>query len=141
MSKGVISKGFMEEYGATDEVEPTETSFHDFDFNAVEAALGENPLTEDDAHRLRFAMGFIIDWLLSVDLNDHRALKTIGKRAIAMAWVLEPKRFGEHASLRSLSKQLGFTAPNIAPITSEFSRLTKIVNKFQAHDWRGKQNQ
>jgi len=60
---------------------------------------------------------------------------------IAMAWVLEPNRFKmgdkmQSPSLRQLSKQLGFTAPNLSPFTADFSRLTKIFNQFQNHDWR-----
>lgn len=70
---------------------------------------------------------------------EELALKSIGKRAIAMAWVLEPNRFrrpGEvgDVSIRRLAAKLGFSAPAISPVTAEFSRLTKITNQFQKHD-------
>lgn len=127
------SNGFIEGF-ASDTVEPTETSYHEFDFDAVEAAFSEVTGTPEDAEKFKQVTNWLLDWLLKVDLNDNRALKAIGKRAVAMAWVLEPERFGEKASLRSLSRLLGFTAPNIAPITAEFSRRTGIRNKFQDHD-------
>lgn len=132
------SNSFIEEL-ASDKADPTEKSHYDFDFAAVESAFGVEPLSPDDSERVNKAISFILDWLLKVDLNNTHALKTIGKRAIAMAWVINPDRLKigsekQSSSLRQLSKQLGFTAPNIAPLTSEFSRLTKLTNRFQLHD-------
>jgi hypothetical protein len=126
--------------------EYSEEAATQFDFDAVEAAFADGGLSQEDAVKLRQALLFVLNWLLKVDLNDRRVLKNIGKRAIAMAWVIDPDRFrGEdervNPSLRQLSRQLGFTAPNIAPITSEFSRLTGILNQFQFHGWNRKNAQ
>jgi hypothetical protein len=140
-------KNFVEEHNS-DQVEPTAKGCAEFDWDEVERAFRDEPLTRRDAHKLAFALSFILDWLLKVDLNNHHALKSIGKRTISMAWVLDPERFTtgegdeiEVASLRSLAKQLGFSAPNISPTTAEFSRLLKIFNQFQDHDWRNKKHE
>lgn len=109
----------------------------DFDYEAVERRLGESPKAEItdtcDSKRLKFALSALLDWQFDVDLNHFDALRAIGRRAVAMAWVIDPKRFNDD-SLRSVSKRLGFSAPNLAPLTAEFSRLYKISNKFQKHD-------
>ena len=140
-------KNFVEEHNS-DQVEATAKGCADFAWDEVERAFADSPLTKQDAHKLAFALSFILDWLLSVDLNNHHALKSIGKRTISMAWVLDPERFTrregddkEVASLRSLAKQLGFSAPNISPITADFSRLLGIFNQFQEHDWRNKKHE
>lgn len=131
-------RNFVEDHNS-DKVEPTEKGYTDFDFETVEAAFSEQQLTSADSQRLQRAIAFILDWLLKVDLNNHHALKSIGKRTVAMGWVVSPERFKrgdamQSPSLRQLSKQLGITAPAMAPLTSEFSRLTKLTNRFQLHD-------
>ena len=141
-------KNFVEEHNS-DQVEPTAKGCAQFDWDEVERAFGESPLTDDERHRLSLAMAFVLDWLMSVDLDSNHALKGIGKRTIAMAWVLDPGRFGSKnknieasdSSLRTLARKLGFSAPNISPLTAEFSRLTKIFNQFQDHDWKKKKQQ
>lgn len=137
-------KNFVEEHNS-DQVEPTAKGCAQFDWDELERAFKETPLGDDEKHRLALAMAFILDWLLAVDLDRGHALKSIGKRVVAMAWVLDPQRFAkrngdelESISLRSLAKQLGFSAPNISPTTAEFSRLTEIFNQFQDHDWKKK---
>lgn len=138
-------RSFVESVGAA-EMEPTHDHSCDFDWAGLESALGELPQmpdgsTTNDAERFQQAMKFILDWLLSVNLDNHRALTAIGKRAIAMAWVIDPERFKrgdarQSPSLRQLSKQLGFTAPNISPLAADFSRISGLKNQFQRHDWR-----
>lgn len=135
-------RSFIEAMG-TDEAEPTEEHHCDFDLDAVEAAFGEQGLSSTDRDKLARALAFILDWLLKVDLSRHDALKSIGRRAVAMAWVLDPERFKcgnklQSPSLTSLARQLGMTAANLSPDAADFSRITSLSNRFQGHDWKNK---
>lgn len=117
----------------------------EFDWDELDRRLGELRETGIDeafdgqeAMRFAFALHTILDWLIvePENLSRKHGLRSIGKRAISMAWVLNPKRFGDDASLRTLAKNLGFDAANISPLTAEFSRVFNVFNKFQKHDWR-----
>jgi hypothetical protein len=83
------------------------------------------------------AVRMLLDWLFDVNLEDHRALKVIGVRAVAFAWVIDPKRFND-ASLTTIAKALGYKGCNsIAPAAADFARVFGIKNQFQrAHDWK-----
>lgn len=125
---------FVEDFNS-DKVAPTESGCEQFDFDAVERAFGELRDDPDQRERLVTAMRFLFDWMIRGDLRRTCALRVIGKRALAAAWVVDPARFNND-SLRSIAKQLGCTAANISPLTAQFSRLTGIVNEFKDHDWR-----
>ena len=78
----------------------------------------------------------IMRWLLEVNLQDHRARATIGVRAVAMAWVINPDQF-QGASLAMIAKSMGFKGANsLSPAAADFSRRFGITNRFQKHDWR-----
>jgi hypothetical protein len=110
----------------------------EFDMNGVLTDLGEPPdeaKEQQDSAKLGMALSKILDWLTNVDFNHKNALRAMGMRTVAMAWVIDPKRF-DNASVRTLASKLGFTAANISPLTAEFSRQFTINNQFQNHDWR-----
>lgn len=127
-------KSFVEDHNS-DQVEATARGCYEFDWEAVEIALGEAPLTEIEQGKVALALTFLLDWMFAVDLRRKTALKSVGMRALAAAWVVDPKRFNND-SIRSLAKQLGCTAPNISPLTAEFTRITGIRNEYQNHDWK-----
>lgn len=128
---------FFEDY-ANPHAEPTEPHSADFDWDELEKRLGEH---EEPAERqyadLSRALKEILDWILDIDLGKDNADKIIGRRVIALAWVIDPSRFGG-ASVRKLSARLGFTAPVLSSITAEVSRKFRISNKFQSHDSKHK---
>jgi hypothetical protein len=135
-----------------DEFKPSQLNpaFHgnpDFDWETVFASLdGEdhsnsNTMADDSTRCGAYAISAkllsrLLDWLLAVNLQDHRALNSIGVRTVAMAWVIDPARF-EGASLATVAKRLGFKGGNsLSPSAAEFSRRFGLTNKFQDHDWR-----
>jgi len=126
---------YTEGFDGGDEVEPTIEACADFDWASVERAFGELRDDPEQRDRLAAVLRFVFDWMLRGNLRRMNALHVIGKRAVAMAWVIDPARFNND-SLRSIAMQLGCTAGNISPLTAEFSRLTGITNVFKAHDWR-----
>lgn len=130
----------------SDKVDPTTKDCEEFDWDDLYERLGELDRTraaeteeqhEQQMQRLAFALGTILDWIINGQSNRRpkQFLRAVGMRTVAMAWVIDPKRFDD-ASIRQLSKALGFTAANISPLTAEFSRLYSVFNKFQNHDWR-----
>jgi len=118
-----------------------------FDWESVYAhcdGVTDAPIDEQ-AERNRLAMQMtgkmlkrLLDWLLAVNMQDHRALKSIGVRAVVMAWVIDPGRF-DNASLTTIAKSLGYGSGHaMNPEASDFARQFGITNHFQAHDPRRK---
>ncbi len=112
----------------------------DFDEESLLEALGESSeLNIDPKSRadLARALHEILKWLIPNPdrLNNPDNLKAIGIKVIAMAWTLDPSRFGND-SLAKISKHMGFTAANISPLTADFSRRFGVTNEFQKHNWR-----
>ena len=93
-----------------------------------------------DHEKLSVALEAICGWALDTNLNDKRALRLIGLRVIALAWVIDPIRFrddSEHArSGIALARLLGFTPKHISELTAKASRRFGITNNFQVHNHR-----
>lgn len=106
----------------------------DFDYDEVDRALVGEPILEDARAETVLAMGRIFDWLLSPPTSG-KFMTVIAVRLIALAWVIDPERFGG-ASLRQLSEsnKLGLAALSTA--AAEASRRLGLANNFQKHDWR-----
>ena len=129
------NNAFTEEYRSQqpDPTAPDQTV--DFHYDEVDRNLAGNPTMDDeDAYRekLTMAMSTLFDWIIS-DMRPH----LIGRRVIAAAWVVNPKRFG-NASLRKLAKDLGCSIAHLSEMTAEFSRAFAISNRYQSHNWRKK---
>src|SRR5262245_26739567 len=89
------SNELIEDY-RSDDIEPTEDAgCYDFDWETLFADLGENEASvePEDYQRMGQALGVIFDWLLAVDLNKKSAARLVGKRVLALAWVMDPRRF------------------------------------------------
>jgi hypothetical protein len=70
---------------------------------------------------------------LEVNLKDARAVKAVGVRACAAAWVIDPEHF-DGASLTKVARSLGYSSQAaISPEAADFSRRFGITNHFQAH--------
>jgi hypothetical protein len=136
-------KGVSNEIGIR--IDPLHAGNPGFDFETIFASLdGEtdepttNAMVNDSDRQAALKLSarllsVLLDWLLAVNLADQRALKSIGVRAVAMAWVINPERF-EGASLTTLAKRLGYgSGAAISPEAAEFSRRFGISNHFQAH--------
>lgn len=125
-------------------IAPTHPGNPRFDFETVFEHLDgpppENTTVDDATKSKRLAMKMaakamvaFMDWALEVNLGDPRALKAVGLRAVAMAWVTNPDRFAG-ASLTTLSKTLRLTDhTSLARATSSFSRTFKLYNAWQRH--------
>ena len=113
-----------------------EQIYHNLDGEPLQSE-NEPPRHSDDMGK---ALAAIIGWVLASDWQNHSAFKTIAMRTVAMAWVVNPDRFGEDASLATLAKALGYKSPTfMSELTADFSRRFGIRNRYQrAHNWRTK---
>jgi hypothetical protein len=106
--------------------------------NSIETEPHDEPvnLNDPEYEKLMAAVRIILEWMTPATIiKDKRCLKSMGMRAVAAAWVIDPSRFNNR-SLHNIALELGFGANNIAPLTAEFSRQFGITNQFQCHNWR-----
>lgn len=69
----------------------------------------------------------------------NRTIYRVGKRAVILAWLMNPKIFsGEALSLTALAGRLGLTAPALCKESARLSKCLHIRNRFQAH-WNGRE--
>ena len=134
-----MKPAFQEAYLANDQ-DPVDGQVADFDWPGLDRLLGE--CEADNSERDWIAMGEalarILDWLTAVNLDSPNAERFAGRRAFALAWVVNPAKFDGSPSLTKLAQRLGL-GPRLlqhaaAAATEEFG----IVNRGQAHAWNRK---
>ncbi|HET7624390.1 MAG TPA: hypothetical protein VFM25_03925 [Verrucomicrobiae bacterium] len=131
---------FHEDY-QSQHTNPLSPTHADFDWDELDKRLGESELESDETPEQKFtaAMRRIFQWVLNIDYNiksnELMPDTLIGRRFIALAWVINPALFPDSPSLHKLSRRLGFTAPILAALTGEVCREFGIQNRAQAHAW------
>ncbi|MGO9585114.1 MAG: hypothetical protein ACLP2Y_02740 [Limisphaerales bacterium] len=109
------------------------TNLDGADDESIRNAMGDVEVRQAASKMTARMFSLILDWLLQVNLQDHRAVKAIGIRAVAMAWVVDPGLF-EGASLTTVAKSLGYSSGRaMNQETVDFSRRFGITNHFQNH--------
>ncbi|HWN96166.1 MAG TPA: hypothetical protein VNT99_14115 [Methylomirabilota bacterium] len=104
----------------------------DFDYDAVERALGSrNGLDDEGYARLAQAFVVVLTWMLNTRLCQG-ADAFIGRRAIAAAWVLKPEMFNG-LSQTQVAALIGQHKMAISKSASDFSRVFGIRNRGQMH--------
>lgn len=134
------SAGFSEDF-ISERQDPLSPTHQDFPFDDVARALGEDvDLERDDVREMvANAIAGIMRFCLNTDITNKRAEQIIGRRLIALAWVLNPGLFEGSPSLIKLSKRMGMKSPFALHILSgEVTRNFGIKNRAQAHAWNRK---
>jgi hypothetical protein len=93
---------------------------------------------ELDMERLATALGRLLGWMAGQnkgqDLRDYD--RHVGRRAIALIWVVNPALFEGSPSLAHLAKGLGITRAALSGHSAAFSRAFGLRNRSQvAHGW------
>ena len=113
----------------------------DFPMEAVIARLDGEELDTHDSQmskeELAAMMREIFVWMTTAKACDQRAVKSVGLRAIAAAWVLNPGLFGDAPS-HMVAKSFWVYPKGFNTRAADFSRKFGIKNQFQAHDWQNK---
>ena len=118
-------------------VDPLFSAHQDFDYDAVEVALGCAPeqLDDDSCSRLATALIVMLRWIIGGQKLQPGCENLIGTRAVAAAWVLKPDLF-DSVSQAELGRQLGKTHQvGISKHAAEFTRLFNVRNRGQSHAW------
>jgi hypothetical protein len=135
---------FHEDYvnPKADPLHPKQTA--DFDYSAVEEALGEFQPVEADDEKSVVLIRRIFAWCTNVNLRKSENVQLlIGRRFIALAWVLNPGLFEGTPSAGRLAELIGIrSAPRFFALTGEASRHFGIRNRAQAHaaNWKKENN-
>ena len=135
------SNELIDDYKSEDHEPTAAEPSYEFDWNRLFEALGESRdetpahIEERDYTAMGQALGRIFDFILDVDLDNSNAPRLIGRKVLALAWVMDPRRF-EDASIRKLAERLGCSAAWLSTLAADASRKMKVSNRFQSHDWR-----
>jgi len=118
--------------------EDTPGAHSDFDYDELARRLGEqHEIEPSDYAKLATAIRALNEWLLQGDLSTPKATERIGRKLIALCWVVNPGMFNG-ISLTQLSRQLGTHVPIMSQFTAEVRRRFGICNSSQAHGWNFK---
>ena len=107
----------------------------EFDWVGLEAMLGESPASPSgrDLVLMAEALSRLFAWLVDGKRLPHRGLdRIIGRRAIAMVWVVRPDLIEGTPSLAAIARRLGQTRAGLSWHAAEFSRVFGIRNRAQA---------
>lgn len=99
--------------------DPLDGKHADFDWEYVFTSLdGEPPPSPDDVERFAAALKRIIEWLVKGQINKS-CDRLFGRRAMALAWLLDPGLF-EGRSLASLAETLDISRACLSEFSSDF---------------------
>lgn len=109
----------------------------EFPWHEVEEALGEvGAIAESEEAREQAARAVhaLLGWLVRGQRQPTARLDAIiGRRALAMAWSIDPSLLDASPSLARLADDLGITRAGMSWHAAEFSRTFRIHNRAQPH--------
>ena len=120
-------------------VDPLTPLYADFDWQLLSELLGEPTEPEDlkaamqDADRAKLAKvvtEIFLLWLL--ENHQLRRLDFVGRRVVALAWVLNPGLF-QGESLRGLAKKAKVDRTALTDLTGDVGRKWGLRNRAQSH--------
>lgn len=132
---------FHEDYQSP-HVDPLDGRVLDFDWPQLERLLEEVEPTDartPDISLLGEVLCRLFGWLTHGKKLPSEGLdRLIGRRAIAMIWVIRPDLIEGTPSLATLAKQLGETRAGLSWHASDFTRVFGLRNRGQAAGWNRK---
>lgn len=93
----------------------------------------ESIARRDSTNDMGAALKKLFGWIKGVKAQDQRAVKAIGTRLLAAAWVISPE-----APSHMVAKSYGLHHDKFSKKAAEFSREFGIRNKYQYHDAKNK---
>jgi len=124
---------FREDYQAPEATADARTQ--EFDWVGLEVMLGEAPASPSgrDLVMMAEALSRLFAWLVDGKRMPKRGLdRIIGRRALAMVWVVRPDLIAGTPSLAKIAKDLGQSRAGLSWHAAEFSRVFGIRNRAQA---------
>ncbi|HEY3857368.1 MAG TPA: hypothetical protein VGO67_23530 [Verrucomicrobiae bacterium] len=131
MSEG--KQPFFEDYSSDDQ-SALDRQIVDFDWAGLERAFGE-VTTDEDRDAVVKCVSALFQWLTAVNMENRNAQQKVGRRFLALAWVVNPNLF-QGISATKLARKIGIKAPyHFQKLTGEVSRHFGIRNRGQRHAW------
>jgi len=96
------------------------------------------PLDATTRTKLVEAFGKIFFWVTATDLSRKDSDRRIGKRFIALCWVMNPGLFEGSPSATKLAEIIRMPACKFHSLTGEAAREFGITNRAQDHAWNRK---
>jgi hypothetical protein len=107
--------------------------FTEFPWDELEARLGEAKKTTDlDYPALTTALSELLRWIV-----QGNKLETVGRRAVALCWTLNPDTFSGQSSA-SVARQFEESVDMMHRATAESRRKFCLCNHGQSHGWNFK---
>lgn len=110
-----MSEGREEEH-RHEKTDPSRETVRDFDWKALEEAMGESELdlSEADYAKLAVAMNRIVAWVIDGAVNrvpgqKQPDLRSIVRKFLALAWLINPALLGDAKSLAMISQRMGMS--------------------------------
>lgn len=101
----------------------------EFDWEELARLLGERPeVKESDLEVAAVALGVLIRWVVSA--QTHHSLDTLGRRVVALAWVVDPSIF-DGDSAAAVGRRFGVCRQMISCEAAAFSRTFGLRNRAQ----------
>jgi hypothetical protein len=122
-------------------LDPVDGRREEFDWAGLSELLGESrPIAESapDFALLGETLNRIFAYLLNGRAASRHLDRTIGRRVIAMIWVVRPDLIEGTPSLARIARQLGETRAGLSKQACEFSRLFGVVSRGQSRGWNRK---
>jgi hypothetical protein len=116
----------------TKHVAPEAHGATDFDWPALYGRLREAraDLGDRDWEGLCTALASLLEFIVDRDITGRGVLNRFGRRAIALAWVVNPELL-RGASLWDIGKRLGYSAFVMSEFAASASRIFGVRNPLQ----------
>lgn len=130
---------FHEDY-ISSKLDPLASPMHE-DFNWDELYERMDEPTDSQAHdeqmeQITEFVRKLFEWVIAIDMNNPNAQMLVGRRFIALAWVLNPAMFEDSPSASKLAETLGIKRKaDLWTLTGEASQYFGITNRGQSHAW------
>jgi len=136
-----VKSPFHEDFGSK-KLDQLDGKVVEFDYGEVERCLGEGSEGEEpvlDSERFAHALRVIFRWITRGSGRSRaNQERMVGRRTIALAWLLDPSTFEGAPSLARLEAQFGIPTNLLSRIVSEASATFGIRNRDQVHGWNRK---
>lgn len=122
-------------------LDPLDGRASEFDWNELIRSLGEDgdDLSDLDYEAMGIALRRLLQWLVTVGHAKPRKMaEMVGRRTLALAWVLDPGIIEGTPSLSSLARRIGTSKAVLSLSSAKVSKEFGISNRAQAHAWNRK---
>src|SRR6185436_18667803 len=120
--------------------DPLTSPIQNFNWNDLYEQLDEPGDTLMQEEKSAEFVRQLFQWITDIDLNKPNPELNIGRRFIAVAWVMDPSLFEGSPSATKLADKLDIKRKaDFWTLTGEVSKYFGITNRGQRHAWnRGK---